>query len=280
MIDIKTALRYGIETLKPGNPNAQIDVEVLLAHAIKASRTFLYTHPETLLESPQETLYKELIANRLTGYPIAYLIQEREFWSLPVQVNESTLIPRPETELLVELTLNLLGDVQHATILDLGTGSGAIALALAKERSTWQITACDKNPATLGIARHNVSQLGLTNVNIVDSDWFKSLPSQQFNAIVSNPPYIAYNDPHLTIGDVRFEPKEALVSGKDGLDALTHIIQQSRAYLASNGLLLLEHGFLQRDAVSALLKQSGYQNVHCWQDLQGLDRVTGGWLNL
>jgi release factor glutamine methyltransferase len=278
MIDIKTALRYGIDVLKPGNPNAQIDVEVLLTHAIKASRTFLYTHPETSLKSSQEALYKELIAKRLTGYPIAYLIGEREFWSLPLQVNESTLIPRPETELLVELTLDLLKHNPKAAILDLGTGSGAIALALAQERPSWQITASDKNETAVKTARQNALHLNISNVKVVCSDWFQSLPTQQFNAIVSNPPYIALDDPHLTIGDLRFEPKEALVSGNEGLDDITQVIQQSRAYLATGGLLLLEHGCSQKDAVMALLHQNGYQNVCNWQDLQGLDRVTGGWL--
>lgn len=277
MTDIKQALRYALTWLAPTSPSAQIDAEVLLAYTLGSSRTFLYTHPEKTLESSQKDTYQQLIEKRCEGVPIAYLTHNREFWSLPLRLSEDTLIPRPETELVVELALTLLKDFSPACILDLGTGSGAIALALASERSDWSILAGDISQAAVDIARHNATHLSLSNVQIICSDWFLSIPEQQFDAILSNPPYIASNDPHLKQGDVRFEPQRALVSGIDGLDSIKHLIQESYNRLLPGGLLLLEHGYMQKQAVTTLLSQRGYENVHCWQDEQGQDRVSGGW---
>ena len=276
MIDIKQALQQALSLLAPTSPSAQLDAEILLAYALGTSRTFLYTHPEKNLEDQQSKAYQQLIEKRAEGVPIAYLTGSREFWSLPLRVSEDTLIPRPETELLVELTLTLLKDKSPASILDLGTGSGTVALALASERLDWRVLASDISQAAVDIARDNASRLSLSNVHILCSDWFASLPEQQFDVIVSNPPYIAANDPHLIEGDVRFEPQQALVSGADGLDALAHIIKYSYDRLLPGGLLLLEHGFLQKQAVTTLLSQHGYEQVQCWQDWQGLDRVSGG----
>lgn len=277
MTDIKQALSNAIALLNQTSPSAQVDAEVLLAYTLGSSRAFLYTHPEKTLNDAQNKAYQQLIATRCGGLPIAYLTNTREFWSLPLNVSKDTLIPRPETELLVELTLSLLKDVSPASLIDLGTGSGAIALALASERPDWQILACDINQATVDIAQQNTINLGLSNVCVCQSNWFASLPSHQVNAIVSNPPYIAKNDPHLIQGDVRFEPKGALISGVHGLDALTYIIQHGYDYLLPGGLLLVEHGFAQKDAVMALLNARGYESSHCWQDWQGHDRVSGGW---
>lgn len=277
MIDIKRALTQAIALLSETSPSAQLDAEILLAYAINASRTFLYTHPEQTLTPAQHEIYQKLVAKRCEGIPIAYLTHSREFWSLPLRVGKDTLIPRPETELLVELTLTLLKDVSPASIVDLGTGSGAVALALASERPDWQILACDLNQAAVDIATLNATDLGLANVHICHSDWFTAIPSHQFNAIVSNPPYIAKDDPHLEQGDVRFEPKEALISGVDGLDSLNYIIQHSYDRLLPGGVLLLEHGYDQKQAVTSMLKARGYEQVHCWQDWQGHDRVSGGW---
>lgn len=276
MINIKDVLHQAIILLS-SSPSAQIDAEILLAHTLGTSRTFLYTYPEKELKDSQIKIYQELVAKRSQGIPIAYLTGNREFWSLNLRVSPETLIPRPETELLVDITLTLLDKHSSASILDLGTGSGAIALALASERPHWHILACDINEAAVNIARQNAADLGLSNIQILHSDWFTAINFQQFNAIVSNPPYIAESDPHLKQGDLRFEPRKALASGVSGLESLSQIINQSYERLVPGGLLLLEHGFQQKNDVGSLLQENGYINIHCWQDLQGNDRVSGGW---
>ena len=277
MTDIKLALKNAITFLRQTSPSEQLDAEVLLAYVLNTSRTFLYTHPEKKLDTAQLKAYEHLVTQRAEGRPIAYLTGCREFWSLPLRVSEDTLIPRPATELLVELALSLLKDLSTASLIDLGTGSGAIALALAVERPTWKIIASDINQGAIDIAQHNMANLGLSNVLCCVSNWFASIPVQQFNAIVSNPPYIAANDPHLKQGDLRFEPENALVSGIDGLKSLTYLIKASYDRLLPGGLLLLEHGFQQREAVANLLNESGYEQIHCWQDGEGHDRVSAGW---
>ena len=277
MTDIKKALKDAITLLSLSSPSAQLDAEVLLAFVLNTSRTFLYTHPEKILTSTVKTNYEHLILQRTEGQPIAYLTGTREFWSLPLRVSKDTLIPRPATELLVELALLLLKDWPTASLIDLGTGSGAIALALAVERRAWHIMASDINPGAIDIAQYNAAQLGLSNVMFMVSDWFNAIPLQSYNAILSNPPYIAEHDPHLIEGDLRFEPKNALMSGVDGLKSLTYLIKASYDRLLPGGLLLLEHGFQQREAVANLLNESGYEQIHCWQDGEGHDRVSAGW---
>ena len=277
MTDIKAALNQAINLLKPTSPSARLDAEVLLAYALNCSHTFLFTHPEQPLDDLQYKSYEHLIAQREAGQPIAYLTGTREFWSKPLRVSASTLIPRPATELLVELTLSLLTDIASASLIDLGTASGAIAIALADSRPDWEIIACDSQQAALDIAEYNATNLKLSNVRCCLSDWFTAIPAQQFHAIVSNPPYIANNDPHLTQGDLRFEPYHALVSGIDGLESLTYLIKASYDRLLPGGLLLLEHGFDQRNAVEQLLSDRGYEGIQCWQDTEGHDRVSGGW---
>lgn len=276
MIDIKQALEQATEQLNSSSDTARLDAELLLMHALACSRVFLYAHSEDHLSPVQAQQYQQLLSERAKGTPLAYLTGTREFWSMPLRVTKDTLIPRPETELLVELALKLINNQDKSSILDLGTGSGTIALALASERPDWKIIACDKSPAAIKVARDNASHLKLTNVQFIFSDWFESIPTQQFNAIVSNPPYIAAQAPHLSQGDLRFEPQDALVSGTDGLDALRHIIEQASVRLIPGGWLLLEHGFNQGEAVINLLKQFGYQDIQCWQDWQGHDRVSGG----
>ncbi len=277
MIEIKEALLQAISDLEAQSNSARLDAEILLAYVLMKTRSFLFSHPEAMLSSAQWHTFQHLLSERIKGVPIAYLTGMREFWSLPLQVCEDTLIPRPETELLVELTLKLLKDKKQAQILDLGTGSGAIALACASEKPNWQITACDCSGAALRTAEENASNLSLTNICFYKSDWFENISTNlQFDAIVANPPYIAANDPHLLIGDLRFEPRLALVSGDDGLIAIKHIIQHSLARLKPGGILLLEHGFDQKSVIESMLTNYGYSHVQCWQDWQGNDRVSGG----
>lgn len=276
MIDIRTALDHALQQLDKQRAESRLDAELLLAHVLNKNRAYLFAHPEALIPQEQLDSYKQLIEKRAKGTPIAYLTGYRDFWSLNLKVNEHTLIPRHETELLVELTLDLVPDLSNTAILDMGTGSGAIALAIAKERPHWNVTACDFSQEALKIAQENAERLKITNINFYHSDWFNTLPKKQYHAIISNPPYISEQDPHLNQGDIRFEPLSALASGQDGLADLQYIVQHSFEYLLPDGLLLLEHGYDQKAQLRAILDELGYKNVRCWQDIQGLDRVSGG----
>ena len=259
----------------------RIDAELLLSHVIKQSRTWLYTHSEYILTESEFIQYQYLMQQRQLGMPIAYLTGMREFWSLPLNVNKDTLIPRPETELLVERTLDILHKKQHAKILELGTGSGAIAIALAYENPTWEIFACDISMSALEVAYQNAKNLNLQNIGFFCANWLDAIAMQEyFDAIVSNPPYLASDDPHQLMGDLRFEPHNALVSGVLGLDALAHIIARSKTYLKDNGVILLEHGYTQEKLVDALLQENGYVNPQCYTDVQGHPRVSVGFKNI
>ncbi|WP_133140769.1 peptide chain release factor N(5)-glutamine methyltransferase [Legionella genomosp. 1] len=277
MINIKTALSNATEVLADLHDTARIDAEILLAYTLSKTRTYLYTHPEQPLNTEQYQRFQTLVKERQLGRPVAYLVKMREFWSLPLKVTESTLIPRPETELIVELCLHLIPEQRDIRIIDLGTGSGAIALALAKERPQWEVYASDISERALYVAKENAASLNITNIHFFQSDWFSAIPdAMQFHAIVSNPPYIPQTDPHLQQGDLRFEPQSALASGEDGLTAIRDIMQQSIARLNRDGLLLIEHGYDQKTVVGSMLKDYGYQKLQCWKDVQGLDRVSGG----
>ncbi|KTD80493.1 peptide chain release factor N(5)-glutamine methyltransferase [Legionella waltersii] len=277
MTDIQQALKQATARLNTVHESARLESELLLAYVLKKKRTHLYTYPEQELKQEELELFFNLLEKRLLGEPIAYLIQEKEFWSLPFKVTPDTLIPRPETELLVELALKLIPNRDKTTLLDLGTGSGAIAISIAKERPNWIIHACDSSKKALNIAIENAKSLSVENIHFFHSNWFSELPQLQYHAILSNPPYIAQDDVHLKQGDVRFEPICALVSGKDGLSDLQYLLNEGLNYLLPNGLMLVEHGFEQKDKLSAILNGLGYLNTHCWQDLQGHDRVSGGW---
>jgi len=220
------------------------------------------------------------LQRRLSGEPIAYILGQREFYGLEFTVSPAVLIPRPETELLVELALERIPTRQPTQVLDLGTGSGAIAVTLAKLRPQALVTAVDVSPDALAIARHNAERLGISNVRFIASDWFQGLAAHdRFELIVANPPYIAEDDPHLQQGDVRFEPNSALQSGAEGLDAIRLIAREARRFLSPNGWLLFEHGFDQPGACADILASFGYANIHCQRDLAGQPRVSSGKLS-
>jgi len=256
--------------------SARIEVQCLLQAVLQVNRAWLLTHPEQLLSDDQTSRLSALYERRLNGEPIAYLLGEREFYGLNFKVNRATLIPRPETELLVELALQRIPQQGAWHVLDLGTGSGAIALSIAHARPDAEVVAVDASAAALEIAQFNMQRLNLGNVRLLHSDWFSALRGERFDMIVSNPPYIAAGDVHLSQGDVRFEPRAALISGTDGLDDIRRICTQAKAHLNPNGWLLLEHGYDQAAQVRALLQQSGFEKIFSARDLSGIERVSGG----
>ncbi|HEY7775747.1 MAG TPA: peptide chain release factor N(5)-glutamine methyltransferase [Kineobactrum sp.] len=251
------------------------DCEILLAHVLGKSRTWLYTWPEREVGAGQGETLTQLLQRRREGMPVAYLTGRREFWSLALEVNSATLIPRPETETLVEWALELALPTA-AAVLDMGTGSGAIALALAVERARWEITAVDASIAALAIARANGERLCPQRVHFVESDWFSDLAGSRWDLIVSNPPYVEADSPYLQRGDLRFEPHSALVAGSSGLDDIVRLAAAAPHYLRPGGWLLLEHGFEQGAAVRRLLDAAGLQQVATRCDLAGHERITGG----
>lgn len=264
------------QTRLAASESARLDAEVLLCAALGATRAALYARPEQALPLPVRARYRHLVAERLRGVPVAQLTGQREFWSLTLHVNEHTLIPRPETEHLVEAALERLPDAGPASIADLGTGTGAIAVALAQERPRCRIVATDVCDRALAVARRNARHYALTNVTFRKGSWYEPLGDATLDLIVSNPPYVASGDPLLGQGDLRFEPQLALVAGPEGLDALRIIVKGARARLRSGGWLLVEHGHRQGAAVRALMQDSGFARIESLQDLAGHERVTGG----
>lgn len=254
----------------------RLDAEVLLAAALDRPRSYLFAWPERRLEPEQAAHFTAWLERRLMGEPVAYILGRREFWSLELEVNPDTLIPRPETELLVELALERLPADRVIALADLGAGSGAIALALAVERPQARIVATDRSPAALIVARRNAQRLGIRNVGFRQGDWCEPLVGERFDLIASNPPYVAAADPHRRRGELRFEPLAALAAGVDGLDALRVIIAQAPDYLKSNGWLLLEHGYDQGEAVATLLRQRGFVTVSDHRDAAGISRTGCG----
>ncbi len=256
------------------SPTARLDSEVLLGEVLKAERSHLYSSPERPVTPQQQARYHYLIAERACGVPVAYLTGWREFWSLKIEVNKYTLIPRPETEHLVEVALDLIRTHGFQTIVDLGTGSGAIALAIASEHPGAQITATDISEGALHIAHRNAKRLGLTNVIFQRGDWYEALDGMRFDLILSNPPYVASDDPRLREGDLRFEPPIALLAGGEGLTAIRRIIAEAGRHLYPGGWLALEHGYDQKGVLWDLFQSSGFQDIRTISDYSGQDRVT------
>lgn len=259
--------------------SSRLDIELLLCYTLQKNRTWLFTWPEKTLTPDQQQLFEKYFQRRKSGEPVAHILGQREFWSLPLAVNNSTLIPRPDTELLVEMLLNLFAQdtpQQARRCLDLGTGTGAIILAVASEKPQWDLLGVDMSLDAVALAEQNRVALGFEHVQIHQSNWFESIPAQTFDVIVSNPPYIDPQDPHLTQGDVRFEPLSALIADNNGLADIEWIIAQSGNYLAAQGWLLLEHGYDQGQAVRNLLRECGFMHIETHRDYGGNERVTMG----
>jgi release factor glutamine methyltransferase len=259
----------------PDSPSAKLDAEWLLAAALGKGTSYLRTWPDREVLPEVEARFAAYLERRRLGEPVAYILGRQGFWSLDLEVAPDTLIPRPDTELLVETALEML-PAGPADVLDLGTGTGAIALALASERSTWRLTGVDRISEAVTLAARNAQRLGLGNVMFIESQWFSSLAGQRYGLIVSNPPYIPASDPHLLQGDVRFEPSSALVAGGDGLDDIRLIIEQAPTHLLSSGWLMLEHGYDQAMAVRTLLSDGGFVDVASRKDFGGHERVSFG----
>ncbi|MCG6656513.1 peptide chain release factor N(5)-glutamine methyltransferase [Halomonas campisalis] len=258
-----------------GSPSARLDAEVLLCHVLAVDRTWLYTWGDREAAGFARARFEALVAARAAGHPVAHLCGEREFWGLTLATDPSTLIPRPDTETLVEAALELAA-APRGRLLDLGTGTGAIALAFASERPGWAVTGVDREPRAVALAAANAQRLAIANARFLESDWFSALAGEAFELIVANPPYIDVSDPHLARGDVRFEPRSALVADAGGLADLRHLAATAPAHLVPGGWLAMEHGHDQAAAVRALLGAAGYLEVASRRDLSGHERVTLG----
>jgi release factor glutamine methyltransferase len=272
-MNITQAIKKGRACLS-GSDSPESDSQYLLCHVLACTSTYLHTWPEKSLSEQQQTDYTALLEQRGKGRPVAHLTGQRGFWSLDLNVNADTLIPRPDTEILVSLALEKIQS--GMVVADLGTGSGAIALALASERANLHVLAMERSVGALKVAQRNATQCKITNIAFWRGDWLSAIADNTLDMIVSNPPYIACNDPHLKQGDVRFEPLTALVSGQDGLDDIREIVEQARRCLKPKSWLLIEHGFEQAQAVAMLFKQAKFEQVQNAKDYGGNDRVTLG----
>ena len=274
-MQIAEALKQARQQLTASD-SARLDAELLLCHSLDCERSRLYAHPEAELDLPVSEQFFDLVAERARGRPVAHLIETKEFWSMRLQVTPDTLIPRPETELLVETALALIPLKQPCSILDLGTGSGAIALAIASERPLASVMATDCSGAALQVARYNAKQLAISNVSFLQADWFGFVHATKYDVIVSNPPYICANDPHLQHGDVQFESRRALVAANNGLGDIEEIISDAQTYLNAGGYLLIEHGYRQAKAVRQLFNLGTYVDIGTLADYAGQERLTLG----
>ena len=258
----------------------RIDARMLLQHVLSVNHSFLLTYPDHVLASQQMADFLGLVERRVKGVPVAYLTGERAFYDLDFNVTEAVLIPRPETELLVEWALELVPANKPSKILDLGTGSGVIAITIAKHRPQSEVTAVDLSADAIAVCRRNARNLHVDNLHLIVGDWFSELSAERFDLIVSNPPYVVEDDPHLKQGDLRFEPQMALSAGDNGLVYIDHIINIAPSYLIKDGWLLLEHGYNQAAACRQLLAHRGFNNIRSCLDLAGIIRISGGQMNV
>lgn len=272
---VAAQLKAAAQQLSASSGSAAVDAEYLLLHVLKKNRSWLFTYPEAELEEHQLRDFQALLARRVQGEPVAYITGSRGFYGYEFYVSPDTLIPRADTELLIEIALQRLPAEKNIRLVDLGTGSGAIGITLALERPPWQVLATDRVQGALDLAERNIRRHQVANVQLWQAHWLQSVPGT-FDAIISNPPYIDEQDIHLSRGDVRFEPRSALVSGADGLQDIREIIEQSAQCLVAGGLLALEHGYRQAKEVRSLMQQAGFQDVETASDLAGNERVTFG----
>ncbi len=273
-VSIQQQINWATGMLQAISSSPRLDSEILLAHCLDKNRSFLMTWPEYILQARQVECFADLVQRRLQLQPIAYLVGSREFYSIELKTTADTLVPRPETEMLVDKVLEIVGSLEQPRILELGTGTGAIALAIKRHKEDSQIVATDISLSALAIARDNAHTYNL-EVDFIQSDWFQSLDTlKTFDVVVSNPPYIAADDPYLKQGDLPAEPSQALCSGPSGLEALDPIIKGSQQYLRHSGWIVLEHGYQQGQAVRQLLDENGYAQVTLFQDFNSLDRMT------
>ncbi len=278
-MQISQLIKTASQQLETSSDSPRLDAEVLLAHSLQKNRTWLTTWSDKTLSPAETDAFQRLLKRRQLGEPVAHITGTREFWSLDLQVTKDTLIPRPETELMVEQILEHYPQTSAINLLDLGTGSGAIALALASERPHWHISATDKSDAALDIARQNAARLELKNIEFYAGHWFDAIApvgNPQFDIIASNPPYIPAADPHLLQGDVRFEPLTALAAGEDGLDDIRLICQQAGRYLKTTGMLIIEHGFDQKTEIQQIFTDCGYKKIQQITDLAHNPRLCIG----
>lgn len=276
MPSIKSVLAQAVESLAPVSESALLDAEILLCRVLGKERSHLRAWPDKRLQADHASAFWALVEERQQGKPIAYITASREFWSREFYVTPDVLIPRPDTELLIELSLRLIPENRPASLIDLGTGSGIIAITLAAERPQTEVSAADFSLAALKIAKHNALRHQLSNIRFYHSNWLEQVPAGSFDLIVSNPPYIAEDDSHLRQGDIRFEPQCALVAGQQGLNDIQIIADQARGRLKNQGHLLIEHGYNQQQQVQAIFTDLGYDQVQTYQDLSGQPRVTYG----
>ncbi|MCD2450050.1 peptide chain release factor N(5)-glutamine methyltransferase [Methylicorpusculum oleiharenae] len=276
MLTIKNLLLKGLQTLQPEVDSPQLEAEILLSLALGKNRSYLKAWPEREVSGEQACCFDHLIHKRSEGTPIAYLTGQREFWSRDFAVNPDVLIPRPETELLIEVALTLIPQTSAFKVIDLGTGSGIIAITLAAEKPLIEVTAVDNSSSALKVAQINARSHKAENITFIQSHWFDQIKGHSFDLVVSNPPYIAPEDPHLLTGDVRFEPQNALIAANRGLDDIEAIAGKALSHLQPQGHLLIEHGYNQQNEVQAIFREFHYQNIQTYRDLSGHPRVTYG----